>query len=193
MFYSLKGILTQKFENFLVLDISGVGFKVFTSQATLSNTAVGTEITVYTYTHIREDALDIFGFLTTEELSFFQKLISISGVGPRVALAILSTHSPQDIVFAVLSGDAKKLSRAPGVGTKLAQRIILELKDKMKNEEVTEAIESPSVSVPGNLEAVSALMALGYSEGEARRAVLAVGEGFTLEETIKKALIALAG
>ena len=120
MFYSLKGMLTQKFENFLVLDIGGVGFKVFSSLATLSKVSPGTEIMVYTYTHIREDALDIFGFLTTEELSFFQKLISISGVGPRLALAILSTHSPKDIVFAVLSNDAKKLSKAPGVGTKLA-------------------------------------------------------------------------
>ncbi len=193
MFYSLKGILSQKFENFLVLDIGGVGFKVFTSEGTLSGAAQGTEITVYTYTHVREDALDIFGFLSKEELSFFQKLISISGVGPKVALAILSTHSPQGIVFAVLSSDAKKLSRAPGVGIKLAQRIILELKDKMKNEEVTEAIETPVAASRGNEEAIGALLALGYSEGEARRAIASVGDGLSLEETIKKALIALAG
>lgn len=191
MFYYLKGIAVHKTDSVLVLDIGGVGFKVLTSMSTLSNVRLNKEATVYTYTHVREDALDIFGFLTEDELSFFMKLISISGVGPRLALAILSTHSPQDIVLAVMSGDAKKLSRAPGVGTKLAQRIILELKDKMKDEEVQEAVMGQAAAPIHMNEAVSALVALGYGDSEAQKAVSAAGDGLSLEETIKKALVAL--
>jgi len=192
MFYYLKGTVTQKGENFLVLDISGIGFKVFTSNTTLSNIVLNNECTVYTYTYVREDAFDIFGFSTADELTFFQKLISISGVGPRLALAILSTFPSGELVLAVLTSDVKKISKAPGVGPKLAQRIILELKDKMKAEEVEEAALNQNTLTSGASEAVSALLVLGYSEAEARHAVSAVGEGFSLEDTIKKALVALS-
>lgn len=192
MFYYLKGMLTYKGDNFIVLDIAGVGFKVYTSQTTLSNTLLNTETTVYTYTYVREDALDVFGFLSAEELNFFQKLIAISGVGPRLGLAILSTLSTQEIIIAVLSDDAKKIARTPGVGPKLAQRMILELKDKMKNEEVENAMYNQSV-MPANVsEAVSALMVLGYGEAEAKSAVTSVGDNLSLEDTIKRALAILA-
>ncbi len=191
MFYYLKGKAVLHDENFLVLDIGGVGYKIFTSQATLSQIKLNTEITVFTYTYIREDVFDIFGFLTKEELAFFQKLISVSGVGPRLALAILSTLSPHELMIAVLSSDAKKISRTPGVGPKLAQRMILELKDKIKDDEVETVIASPSSVPQGSSEAVNALLVLGYGEEEARRAVASVGEGFTLEDTIKKALLHL--
>ncbi len=192
MFYYLKGIATHKGENFLVLDISGVGFKVFTSNTTLSDVTLKTECTVYTYIYVREDALEIFGFLTADELTFFQKLISISGVGPRLALAILSTFPSTELVLAVLTSDVKKLSKAPGVGPKLAQRIILELKDKMKAEEVEEAALNQNTLPSGASEALSALLVLGYGEAEARHAISIVGEGFSLEDTIKKALIVLS-
>ena len=191
MFYYLKGIISHKSENFFVLDISGIGFKVFTSQVTLSCVTLNDKCTVYTYSYVREDAFDIFGFCTMEELSFFQKLISISGVGPRLALAILSTHPAQDLVLAVLTNDVKKISQAPGVGPKLAQRIILELKDKMKSEEVEDVVANQNSFSHNSSEAVSALMVLGYAEAEAHRAVSTVEEGLTLEDTIKKALIAL--
>jgi len=191
MFYHLKGIAVNKTDSVLVLDIAGVGFKVLTSMSTLSNIRLNTEVKVYTYTYVREDALEIFGFISEDELSFFMKLISVSGVGPRLALAILSTHSPQDIILAVMSGDSKKLSRAPGVGAKLAQRSILELKDKMKNEEIQDAVLGQAAAPMHLSEAVSALVALGYGESEAERAVSAIGEGLSLEETIKKALLTL--
>ncbi len=191
MFYYLKGTAVQKTESILVLDIGGVGFKVLSSMSTLSNVHLNTEVTVYTYTYVREDALEIFGFLTEDELAFFLKLISISGVGPRLALAILSTHSPQDIIFAILSNDVKKITRAPGVGAKLAQRIILELKDKMDDSEVQDAVSGQTMAPLQSNEAVNALLALGYGEAEAQKAVSSVGDGMSLEETIKKALTAL--
>ena len=191
MFYYLKGTAVQKTDSILVLDIGGVGFKVHTSLTTLSQISLNTEVTVFTYTYVREDALEIFGFKTEDELTFFLKLISISGVGPRLALAILSTHSTQDILMSILSGDSKTLSKAPGVGQKLAQRIILELKDKIKNEEIQEAVVSQPNQNTQTSEAVNALMVLGYSEGEARKAVADIPGDLSLEDTIKKALVSL--
>lgn len=191
MFYYLKGTAVQKTESILVLDIGGVGFKVHTSLTTLSEVHLNTEVTVYTYTYVREDALEIFGFKTEDELSFFLKLISVSGVGPRLALAILSTHSSKDILIAILSGDSKTLSKAPGVGLKLAQRIILELKDKIKNEEIQDAITCPPNQNTQQCEAVNALMVLGYTESEARKAVSDISGDLSLEEIIKKALVSL--
>lgn len=191
MFYYLKGTAVQKTESILVLDIGGVGFKVHTSLTTLSEVHLNTEVTVYTYTYVREDALEIFGFKTEDELSFFLKLISVSGVGPRLALAILSTHSSKDILIAILSGDSKTLSKAPGVGLKLAQRIILELKDKIKNEEIQDAITCSPNQNTQQCEAVNALMVLGYTESEARKAVSDISGDLSLEEIIKKALVSL--
>ena len=192
MFYYLKGEAAQKKENFIVLDIGGIGFKVFSSQTSMNAVTTGKETMLYTYTYIREDAFDIYGFSSMEELNLFQNLISISGVGPKAALAILSTHSVQDIVFIVISSDAKKLAQAPGIGPKLAQRIILELKDKMKDAEIEETL-LPSTAVPTEgAEAIGALLALGYSDTEARHAVSHAGDGLSLEDTIKKALIYLS-
>ncbi len=193
MFYYLKGTAVHKGENFLVLDVAGVGFKVFTSGATLSKASLNLDFTVYTYTYVREDAFDIFGFSSQDELAFFEKLLSVSGVGPRLALAILSTHSAQELVMAILTSDSKKISRAPGVGVKLAQRIILELKDKLGDNEVEEAIASKGTPSENASEALYALLALGYGEAEAKRALSAVGNTQSVEATIKKALQNLAG
>ena len=192
MFYYLKGKLALKDENFLVLDICGVGFKIFTSQTTLSKIGLNSDVMVYTYTYVREDALDVFGFCDKSELDFFQKLISVSGVGPRLALAILSTFSPEELVVSIFSGDAKRIARTPGVGPKLAQRMILELKDKIKNEEAETIVTAPSVSGSNSVsEAASALVSLGYGEDEAKNAISSVETGLSLEETIKKALLYL--
>ena len=193
MFFYLKGKIVRKIDNILVLDINGVGFKIYTSAFTLANIKVDSEVIIYTYTYVREDTLDIYGFSTEEELSFFIKLISISGVGPRLALAILSTISTQDIIVAVLSDDAKKISRSPGVGPKLAQRIILELKDKMKDSELQQMVTIQSTFSSQKAEAVSALVGLGYKEEEAQHAVSTVGECNSLEEVIKKSLASLIG
>lgn len=192
MFYYLKGKAAFKEDSFLVVDIGGVGYKVFTSQATLSKITMHTDVTVYTYTYVREDALDIFGFSEKNELAFFQKLISVSGVGPRLALAILSTLTPEELIMAIFAGDAKKIAKTPGVGPKLAQRMILELKDKIKNEEAEASVGGAvSLEPQGVMETVDALMSLGYGEAEAKEAVSAVGSGLSLEDTIKKALLYL--
>lgn len=192
MFFYLKGTVTEKKDNFFVLDVSGIGFKVYSSFASLSCISVKQEAKVYTYTYVREDALDIFGFISLDELNFFEKLIGISGVGPRLALAILSTFSVKDIVVAILTNDSKKISKAPGVGPKLAQRMILELKDKVGDEEIESSITCPVNHTPTHSEAIAALLSLGYGETEANRAVSAVGDGFPLEDTIKKALLFLS-
>lgn len=192
MFYYLKGNLALKDENFLVIDMGGAGFKVFTSQTTLSKLKLNTDVTVYTYTYVREDAFDIFGFYDVSELEFFQKLISVSGVGPRLALAILSTLSPEELVMSIFGGDAKKIAKTPGVGPKLAQRMILELKDKIKNDEAKMAVSGSGISdSPAIMEAVDALVSLGYGEDEAKTAVASVETGLPLENTIKKALLYL--
>ncbi len=193
MFCYLKGTCVHKCDTYLALDIGGVGFRVYSSLSTLSSCQLNTDITLYTHTYVREDTFDIFGFSTNEELAFFEKLISVSGVGPRLALAILSTHPAQTLIMAILSNDSKKIAQAPGVGPKLAQRIILELKDKLKDKDVEDAFTQVPAFSSGSSEAVDALMVLGYAESEARKAVSSVESGLTVEETIKKALMHLAG
>lgn len=193
MFYYLKGGITYKGENFVAIDVNGAGYKVYTSTGTISKYKTGEETTLFTYVHIREDILDIYGFPTNEELSFFELLISVSGVGPKAALSILSSLSPTDIITAVITNDAKLITRAQGVGTKLAQRIILELKGKIPDADVVSGIKgeggySDFLSIDSSNEAVNALISLGYSSQEARRAVAAVENASTVEDTIKEAL-----
>ncbi len=189
MFYYLKGTLAHKGENFVALDVSGAGYKIFTSINNLSKVNTETECKFYTYTHVREDIFDIYGFLTEEELSFFEMLISVSGVGPKAALSILSILSPSDIVSAIIMGDSKAISRAPGIGSKIAQRIILELKNKVsENDIISPKSDDNFLSIDTSNEAVAALMALGYSATDAKRAVISVDGAKSVEETIKIAL-----
>lgn len=195
MFYYLKGNVTYKSFDFMVIDVGGAGFKVYTSASTLDKAGLNEEFTAYTYTHIREDIFDIYGFSSPEELNTFQQLISVSGVGPKAAIAILSSMSADKLALAIVHSDIKAITAAPGVGKKLAERIVLELKDKI-NKELNLAgvkIESVAVSAPGVTdEAINALMVLGYSALEAKGAVSAVkGECNTVEEVIKKALALL--
>lgn len=189
MFYYLKGILAHKGENFVALDVGGVGYKIFASINNLSKVNTENEYKFYTYTHVREDIFDIYGFLTEEELSFFEMLISVSGVGPKAALSILSILSPSDIVSAIIMGDAKAISRAPGIGSKIAQRIILELKNKVsENDIIAPKGDDNFLAIDTSNEAVAALMALGYSSTDAKRAVISVEGAKSVEETIKIAL-----
>lgn len=189
MFYYLKGILAHKGENFVALDVGGVGYKIFTTINNLSKVNTETECKFYTYMHVREDIFDIYGFLTEEELSFFEMLISVSGVGPKAALSILSLLSPSDIVSAIIMGDAKAISRAPGIGSKIAQRIILELKNKVsENDILSPKGDDNFLSIDTTNEAVAALIALGYSATDAKRAVISADNARSVEETIKIAL-----
>ena len=194
MFYYLKGTVVHTFENFAVLDIGGIGFKIYSSLSSLSKITQNNNYIFYTYTNIREDAFDIYGFITQEELNFFEMLLSVSGVGPKAALAVLSALSPSGVATAVLTNDAKAISAAQGVGIKTAQRIILELQSKISGEDLLQNVTENDnfLNMSANNDAVAALMALGYNATEAKRAIAAAEPGKTVEETITNALLKLS-
>lgn len=190
MYYYIKGEVVLKESGFVVVDNSGVGYKIFTSGYTLANLNEKTA-TLYTYLHVREDVFDLYGFSTNEELSMFIHLLSVSGVGPKAALSILSVVSPGGLAAAIITNDAKTLTKASGVGAKMAQRVILELKDKLKNTEILSedvADFDTGSSTSSGSEAVSALMVLGYSQNDAKKAVAGVDQSLTTEEIITLAL-----
>ena len=199
MFYSLKGTLTHIEPNAAVIECGGVGFLCLTTASTLrALPAVGQSATLYTHLNVREDALDLFGFATQSELNCFRTLTSVSGVGPKAALSILSSLAPEQLAMAVGSGDYKSLTRAPGIGPKLAQRIVLELKDKVKKLNA-ERVGMPDFA-PGGIpnaasnaaEAVNALTVLGYSPSEASAVVARFDSALPTEELIRQALRAMA-
>lgn len=189
MYAYIKGILTYKNYPVVVLEAGGVGYKISTTTNTIGKLPeLGETVTLYTYLNVKEDIMELYGFYTREELSVFELLISVSGVGPKVGTTILSSVNPQSFVVAVATGDAKAITKAQGVGPKLAARIILELKDKINKDGSVEIPESVSQgqSLEVNDEAVEALMVLGYSPSEAKKAV--AGLTGTVEEIIGIAL-----
>ena len=195
MFYYINGTVTVLEANLAVLDCGGVGYACHTTGYTLSQLQVGKQQKLYTYCNIKEDAFDVFGFSTKEELNCFNRLIGVSGVGPKVALAILSAATPSQFTLAVMTGDEKTLTMAPGVGKKMAQRIILELKDKLTGE--LPEMGGTAAIVPaaaGNKasEAAAALASLGYSQSEIGLALKGVDvERLSLEEIVRSALRAM--
>lgn len=172
MIYSLKGTLTVKDMNFIVVECSGVGYGCKTSYNTVSQLgAVGSEVKIYTHMNVREDNIELFGFATQQELNCFRLLTSVSGVGGKAAVAILSDITPEDFAFLVASGDSKALTRTKGIGAKTAQRIVLELKDKISvdnfsGNNIPAPARTADVSSSAVSEAMEALMVLGYSQGE---------------------------
>ncbi|MCI6676194.1 MAG: Holliday junction branch migration protein RuvA [Clostridiales bacterium] len=191
----IRGELAEILGDIVVLESGMVGFNIRVPGAVLSSLPpIGTEMKLYTYLYVREDAMSLFGFLSRDDLNLFKQLLGVNGVGPKAALGILSVISPNDFRFAVLAGDAKAISRAPGIGAKTAQKIILELKDRITLEE---ALEQGQVShtvnrVPENQkqEAVLALTALGYSNTEALKALSKVKNAneLSVEQLLKAAL-----
>lgn len=197
MIYSLNGTLTHTEPGVAVISCGGVGFKCLTTSSTINTLpAVGKEAFLYTHLNVREDALDLYGFATEQELHCFRLLIGVSGVGPKAALSILSETTPSQFAFSVASGDAKALTRAPGIGNKTAQRIVLELKDKISGEQAAssllEGAPAPAVSGGNAGEAVSALVVLGYSNAEAIGAVGKCDGAQSVEDIIRQALRLLA-
>jgi len=189
----LKGIIAAKTENGVVIDVGGIGFSVSMPVSDIARVgAVGENITVNTYFQIRDEQPEMYGFLTSEQMTYFNRLISISGIGPKAALAILGTLSVQDLAFAIISDDVKAITRAPGVGTKMAQRVILELKGKIDTQEaVGSSIDARPVQsgVRSDTGAVNALIALGASPSEAQKTVMQINaEGMSTEDIIKEAL-----
>lgn len=196
MFYYIKGELVHKGENFVAIDVNGVCYKVFTSLTSLSRAGeIGSKLMVFTYLHIREDIMDLYGFTTEEELTMFTQLISVSGVGPKAALAILSITTPERFALAVVTGDTKLITKAAGVGPKMAQRVVLELKDRLKKMDISSAMDSEAEEIEYSAdsinEAVNALVVLGYSLQEAKRAVSKASPADSVEDIIKTALKSL--
>lgn len=180
----IKGIITYKTNTFVVVECNGIGYKIFVSSATLSSLNENETIMIYTFMNVKEDDISLFGFLTQQEQTIFHQLLSVSGIGPKGALAFLSEMTPEEIIIAILSEDIKTLSKAPGIGKKTAQRLILELKDKVKTEEISQQTSQKDTSE--KWEAVEALTSLGYSRSEAVQAVNACyKEGLSVEETLK--------
>lgn len=196
MFYSLTGKLVHMEPSVAVIECGGVAFKCLTSMHTQrSLPRIGETATLYTHLNVREDALDLFGFSSKNELNCFKMLTGISGVGPKVALAILSELSPEGVAVAAASGDSKSFTRASGVGPKLGQRIVLELKDKVKKMAGTSGdllltpAEAGVISASKNAEqAVQALIVLGYTQSEASQAVARLDSALATEELIRLAL-----
>ena len=189
----LKGIIAAKTENSVVIDVGGIGFSVSMPVSDIARVgAVGENITVNTYFQIRDEQPEMYGFLTGEQMTYFNRLISISGIGPKAALAILGTLSVQDLAFAIISEDVKAITRAPGVGTKMAQRVILELKGKIDTQEAvggSNDIRPMQSGVRSDTGAVNALIALGASPSEAQKTVMQINaEGMSTEDIIKEAL-----
>lgn len=197
MIYSVRGKLIHTENELAVVECGGVGYACKTTFYTLQKIAGSDEVMLYTYLAVREDAADLFGFSTKEELKCFKMLISVSGVGSKAAISILSSNSPSQFALAVATGDSKSLTKCKGIGAKTAQRIVLELKDKIAKENTVSVRGTadfvPAVPQGGAVdEAVTALVVLGYTEGEAMQAVSKLDSTLSVEELIKKALIGLA-
>ena len=197
MYAYIKGELAEINTDHIVVEAGGIGYQVFISLQTFDYLpSVGEDLKIYTYLYLREDAMILYGFLTKDDMELFKLLISVSGIGPKGGLAILSTLEADDLRFAILSGDAKAISKAPGVGGKTAQRVILELKDKLSLEDAfeakTEHVQKNAVAAGGSVknDVVMALTALGYSSTESLKAVSAVEitEDMDVEEVLKAAL-----
>lgn len=186
MLSHIKGVLEIKTEKYVVIDVAGVGFKVFVSPATAEKLpSLGQNIVVHTHLYVREDALELYGFLTQEELKFFELLLTISGVGPRVALGVLSIAPVKTLTSAIAKGEAEFLTKVSGIGTKIAQKIILELKDKIGKLgfEIGEATELKDHEV------IEALVGLGYSQSQVRSAVRQIPkEIHGVEKRVREAL-----
>ncbi len=195
MFYYLEGKISITAPNIAVVDVGGVGFGCYVTTNTLSRLEDGKTARLYTYCYIKEDAFDIFGFYDTNEKRCFEMLISVSGVGPKAALSILSVTTPDQLALAIITDNEKALTSASGIGKRIAQRIILELKDKIAKENKT--ISSGSAGLPIDLgmpagvisEAMAALAVLGFSQQEISSLLKTIDtDNMTVEEIVKEAL-----
>lgn len=200
MYAYLKGMIAQKEENELILEVNQIGYRIFMPGSMLDALpGVGEEAMIHTYTYVKEDALQLYGFLSRDDLALFKMLISVSGIGPKGGLAVLSTLSADDLRFAILSEDAKAIAKAPGVGLKTAQKVVIELKDKLSLEEALDLKkEHVATRAAGQSDAmeetVEALVALGYSSTDALQAVRKIdqAEEKEVETLLKEALQLLA-
>ena len=207
MFAYIKGKLEMKMTGYVVIDVGGLGYKVFMSEVGIENIGnIGDTVKVHTFYRVREDDISIFGFNTLEELKMFELLLGVSGVGAKTALTMLAVCEPSDFALAVISEDVKALTGIPGIGPKSAKRIILELKDKIKKEQEIENIKNQIENKKSNTkiklaiendeklqEAISALQVLGYNKKEIEKAFEKIEtKEMSIEEIIKKGLVILS-
>lgn len=196
MYEYIRGQFQGISKDYVVIELNNIGYKIFTSGNTMSNMPkVGDEVLLYLEQIVREDFIALYGFTTREELEMFKLLLSINGVGAKAALSLLSISTVNNLKYAIMMGDEKHITRAPGIGKKTAQRIILELKDKLKPDELTseegqliEGINDNSDYSFNINETLSALMALGYTEKEAQKALEKVDKTLSIENMIKESL-----
>ncbi len=187
MIGSIRGKITLKTDKFLIVEASGVGYKVSVSPDALSRTKkLGEEILLWIHTHVREDILDLYGFIDREELEFFEMLISVSGIGPKGALSILSTTTVETLKTAIRTGDTGYLTKISGIGRKTSEKIVIELRDKLGK-------DTDGNSLREELDALEALKSLGYSQNEAREALKGIASGLSTNAKIKEALKILGG
>ncbi len=201
MYSYIKGTIEEICEDKIVVENQGIGYNIYVPASVLDHiTAVGSSVKIYTYLNVKEDSFTLFGFLTKDDLKVFQLLLGVNGIGPKGALAILSVLSTDDLRFAVMGGDAKAIAKAPGIGAKTAQRVILELKDKLNLEDIFEEKETPEFKEVNTQaktvknEAVQALVALGYSSSEAFAALskIEITKDLEVEDVLKAALKQMA-
>ncbi len=196
MYYYVNGTVAEIGPNLAVIDCGGVGYACATTNYTLAQLKRGEQAKLYTYLHVREEIFDLYGFSTQAELSSFKMLLGVSGVGPKAALAILSSGTPDQLALSIVTGDEKSLTGVPGIGKKIAQRIILELKDKLAKEQTGFDARMGTLSpIPAGgktQEAASALAVLGYSSQEISTALKGVDAALPVEEMIRIALKKMA-
>ena len=194
----VRGELVAIEEEKVIIDVNGVGFGIFMPAQSMNYLPmIGEEVRLHTYMNVREDAIQLFGFLTKDDLKVFKLVISVSGIGPKGGLSILSQLSPDDLRFAVMANDSKAIAKAPGIGKKTAEKLIIELKDKLSIEDVLNKVDDSETIIANTgasneiqAEAVQALVALGYGNTESMKAVKKVqmDENTTVEEVLKLAL-----
>ena len=194
MFYYVSGTVAHIEPYMAVIDCGGVGYACRTTSYTISALKKGEKGKLFTHLNVREDAMELYGFATQEELNLFEQLISVSGVGPKAALSILSDLTPSKLALCITTGDSKTLTRSPGIGAKIAQRIVMELKDKVAKEQhisASDYVSEPAAAAAGGnaaAEALTALCVLGFAMPQAQAALVGASPDSTVEELIKYAL-----
>ena len=197
MFAYVKGSLEEKMSHFIVVETMGIGYKIFMSKTAIGRVGeIGSTVKIYTHYHVREDEISLYGFLSNEELNMFELLISVSGVGEKSAIAMLSNISPSDFAVSIIQNDITKLTKVPGIGKKTAQRIVLELKDKLKAEQEIAKTEESNIPIKIDEtmdEAISALQILGYNRKEIEKAFEKFDyQAMSIEDVIRNGLKYLA-
>ena len=197
MFYYVNGVVAETGPNLAVIDCGGVGYACATTNYTLSQLKKGERAKLYTHLHVREDIFELYGFSSQAELNSFRMLIGVSGVGPKAALSVLSATTPQNLALSIVTGDEKALTAAPGIGKKIAQRIILELRDKVSDEDIsmpfsdeigTISTVAETIHNTAKSEAISALVALGYGQTDAAAVIAPMEDSLAVDELIRRAL-----